>query len=96
VGRTVSGERLSEHWAKAGDRPKTVPGAGGTIGCEAKPARAPAGWFYTLFNGTSAPNGTQPQHVQGFSRYNPATDFAPVALVATAPRMIVRDPVPPP
>jgi tripartite-type tricarboxylate transporter receptor subunit TctC len=64
-------------------------GAGGTIGAEAAARSAADG--YTLFIGTSATNGTNPST---FARlpYNPTKDFAPVALIASAPLLVVVNP----
>lgn len=87
VGRTIA-ERLSETLGQ----PVIVDnraGAGGTIGASEAARAAPDG--YTLFVGTSATNGTNPSTFKDL-RYKPETDFAPVALVATAPLMIVVHP----
>jgi len=87
VGRAVA-ERLS----KTLGQPIVVDnraGAGGTIGATLGARSTPDG--YTLFVGTSATNGTNPSTYRNLS-YKPETDFAPVALVATAPLMIIVNP----
>ncbi|WP_239027246.1 Bug family tripartite tricarboxylate transporter substrate binding protein [Ramlibacter algicola] len=87
VGRSIA-ERLSETLRQ----PVVVDnraGAGGTIGAS-EAARATADG-YTLFIGTSATNGTNPSTFKEL-RYKPDTDFAPVALLATAPLMIIVNP----
>jgi tripartite-type tricarboxylate transporter receptor subunit TctC len=67
-------------------------GAGGTIGAESAARANPDG--YTLFLGTSATNGTNPSTITNL-RYKPATDFAPIALLASAPLLIVVHPAVP-
>lgn len=87
VGRAVA-ERLS----KTLGQPIVVDnraGAGGTIGATLGARSTPDG--YTLFVGTSATNGTNPSTYKNLS-YKPETDFAPIALVATAPLMIIVNP----
>jgi tripartite-type tricarboxylate transporter receptor subunit TctC len=87
VGRAVA-ERMSETLRQ----PVVVDnraGAGGTIGAS-EAARSPADG-YTLFIGTSATHGTNPSTFKDL-RYKPDTDFAPVALLATAPLMIIVHP----
>ena len=64
-------------------------GAGGTIGAEAAARSAPDG--YTLFIGTSATNGTNPSTFAKLA-YNPTKDFAPIALLASAPLLVVVNP----
>ena len=90
VGRNV-GERLS---ATLG-QPVVIEnkaGAGGTIGAEAAARANPDG--YTLFLGTSATNGTNPSTFANL-RYKPASDFAPIALLASAPLLIIIHPAVP-
>lgn len=87
VGRAVA-ERLS----KTLGQPIVIDnraGAGGTIGATLGARSTPDG--YTLFFGTSATNGTNPSTYRNLA-YKPETDFAPVALVATAPLMIIVNP----
>lgn len=87
VGRTVA-ERLAEtlHQPVVVDNRA---GAGGTIGATEAAHAAADG--YTLFVGTSATNGTNPSTFKGL-RYKPEVDFAPVALMASAPLMIIVNP----
>ncbi|NPC58751.1 Bug family tripartite tricarboxylate transporter substrate binding protein [Caenimonas soli] len=87
VGRAVA-ERLSETLGQAVVVDNRA-GAGGTIGAS-EAARSSADG-YTLFIGTSATNGTNPSTFKEL-RYKPETDFAPVALLATAPLMIIVNP----
>jgi tripartite-type tricarboxylate transporter receptor subunit TctC len=87
VGRTV-GDRISR------DLGQTVivenrSGAGGSIGASEAARAQPDG--YTLFIGTSATHGTNPSTYPNLP-YDPAKDFAPVALVAEAPLMIIVSP----
>jgi tripartite-type tricarboxylate transporter receptor subunit TctC len=64
-------------------------GAGGTIGATLAARSAPDG--YTLFVGTSATNGTNPSTYADL-KYDVEADFAPIALAATTPLMIVVNP----
>ena len=87
VGRSV-GARLSALLAQ----PVVIEnraGAGGTIGAESA-AKAKADG-YTLFLGTSATNGTNPSTIANI-RYKPESDFAPIALLASAPLLIIVHP----
>src|SRR5688572_6508274 len=64
-------------------------GAAGAIGAQAVVDSAPDG--YTLFfatTGTLAIN----QHLYSKQRYNPLTDFTPVAMVASFPNVLVVHP----
>ena len=87
VGRAVA-ERLSKTLGQSIVVDNRA-GAGGTIGATQGARSAPDG--YTLFVGTSATNGTNPSTYRNLA-YKPETDFAPVALVATAPLMIIVNP----
>jgi tripartite-type tricarboxylate transporter receptor subunit TctC len=87
VGRTVA-ERLSETLGQTVIVDNRA-GAGGTIGAT-EAARSPADG-YTLLLGTSATHGTNPSTFANL-RYKAETDFAPIALLATAPLMIVVNP----
>ena len=65
------------------------PGAAGSIGAQAVVDSAPDG--YTLFfatTGTLAIN----QHLYAKLRYNPLTDFSPIAMVASFPNVLVVHP----
>lgn len=64
-------------------------GAGGSIGASEAARSKPDG--YTLFIGTSATNGTNPSTMAQLN-YDAAKDFAPVALIAAAPLMIIISP----
>ena len=64
-------------------------GGAGSIGSEAVAKAAPDG--YTLLMGTASTHGTNPA-VQKSLPYDPVKDFAPVALVATTPYILVVNP----
>ncbi len=87
LGRAI-GQALSEAWRQ----PVIIdnkPGAGGTIGAEAAAKAEPNG--YTLFMGhigTLAVNPTLRPNL----RYDAIKDFAPVALVAKVPNVLVVNP----
>ena len=88
----IVGRSIAERLAETLRQPVVVDnraGAGGTIGAS-EAARAAADG-YTLFIGTSATNGTNPSTFKEL-RYKPETDFAPIALAATAPLMIIVNP----
>lgn len=65
------------------------PGAGGNIGAEMVAKSPPDG--YTLFMGTSGPMSI---NISVYPKlgYHPVRDFAPIALVASAPFMVVVHP----
>lgn len=65
------------------------PGAGGNIGAEIV-AKATADG-YTLFMGTSGPLSINPSLYNKLA-FNPATDFAPIALIASAPFVVATHP----
>ncbi|ARP96108.1 hypothetical protein CAL15_18040 [Bordetella genomosp. 13] len=84
----IVGRSIAERLAETLQQPVVVDnraGAGGTIGAVLA-SQSPADG-YTLFIGTSATNGTNPVTFKDL-RYQPERDFAPVALLATAPLMI--------
>jgi tripartite-type tricarboxylate transporter receptor subunit TctC len=61
-------------------------GAGGTIGAHRVAVAAPDGYLFAIGNaGTHAVSQTLYKH----PLYNPATDFAPVALVAEVPHVLL-------
>jgi tripartite-type tricarboxylate transporter receptor subunit TctC len=64
-------------------------GAAGSIGSEAVARAAPDG--YTLLMGTASTHGTNPA-VQKSLPYDPVRDYAPVALVASTPYILVVHP----
>lgn len=65
------------------------PGAGGNIGAEIVAKAPPDG--YTLFMGTSGPLSINPSLYNKLA-FNPATDFAPIALIASAPFVVATHP----
>lgn len=65
------------------------PGAGGNIGAESVAKAAPDG--YTLFMGTSGPLSINSSLYAKLS-FDPATDFAPVVLIASAPFVVAANP----
>jgi len=65
------------------------PGAGGTVGTEAAARAAPDG--YTLVLGINGPLAIGPS-VYSKLGYDPVQSFAPVALIATVPYVIVTNP----
>ena len=68
------------------------PGAGGNIGADIV-AKAPADG-YTLFMGTSGPLSINPSLYSKLA-FNPATDFAPIVLIASAPFVVATHPAVP-
>jgi len=82
------GQSLSDVW----HQPVIVenkPGAGGAIGAEAAAKASADG--YTLFMGHIGTLAINPTLYPGL-RYNPMTDFTPVALVAKVPNVLVVHP----
>lgn len=65
------------------------PGAGGNIGAEMVAKAAPDG--YTLFMGTSGPLSIN-QSLYSKLPFDPAKDFAPVVLIASAPFVVAINP----
>ncbi len=64
-------------------------GAGGSIGAQAVVDAAPDG--YTLFFATTGTMSIN-QHLYAKLRYNPKTDFTPIAMVASFPNVLVVHP----
>lgn len=87
VGRTI-GDRISHELGKS-VIVENKAGAGGSIGASEAARAKPDG--YTLFIGTSATNGTNPSTLTNLS-YDAEKDFSPVALIASAPLMIIGSP----
>jgi tripartite-type tricarboxylate transporter receptor subunit TctC len=86
------GRAMAEQLAPRLGQPVVVEnraGAGGTIGSEAVARSAPDG--YTLLLGHV---GTMAVNVAMYPRltYNPVSDFAPVAMIATTPNVLVVNP----
>jgi len=67
-------------------------GAAGSIGAQAVAEAAPDG--YTLFFATTGAMAIN-QHLYSKLRYNPLTDFTPVAMVASFPNVMVVNPAVP-
>ena len=65
------------------------PGAGGTIGADAVAKAAPDG--YTLLMGSNSTFSVAPS-LYPKNPYNPLADFAPVAMIASAPFVLVVNP----
>ena len=82
------GRKLSEMW-KQQVVIENRPGAGGSLGADLV-AKSPADGYTLLFTAV-APMAINP-HIYSTVRYNPLTDFTPVALVALAPLFIVVHP----
>jgi len=85
------GQALAEAWKQ----PVIIdnkPGAGGAIGAEAAARAAPDG--YTLLMGHIGTLAVNPTLYPKLA-YNPITDFAPVALVAMVPNVLVVNPAVP-
>jgi tripartite-type tricarboxylate transporter receptor subunit TctC len=87
AGRAL-GQKLSEAWGQ----PVVVenkPGAGGNIGAD-QVAKSPADG-YTLVMGALSTHAVNP-HLYSKMPYDALKDFAPVALVATTPNVLVINP----
>ncbi len=83
----IYGQRMSEDWGK----PVVVenrPGAGGIIGTEALAKSAPDGYSLIVVTVGHAVNASLMPKLP----YDTATDFAPVALLATLPSLLVVNP----
>src|SRR6188768_1819457 len=65
------------------------PGAGGTIGADAVAKSTPDG--YTLLMGSNSTFSVAPS-LYPKNPYNPLADFAPVAMIASAPFVLVVNP----
>jgi len=87
VGRTI-GDRIARELGQS-VIVENKAGAGGSIGASEAARAKPDG--YTLFIGTSATNGTNPSTFATLN-YDAVKDFEPVALVASAPLMIIISP----
>jgi len=84
----VIGNRLSEELGQ----PLVIeakPGAGGMLGTESAAHSAPDG--YTLFMANNSTHGSNPA-VYAKLPYDAVNDFAPIALVATVPYVLVVSP----
>ena len=85
--RTI-GQKLSERWGQPSITENRV-GAGGTIGTEYAAKAKPDG--YTLLMGSSTELAVNPNLYTRLS-YNTVRDFAPVALIAYTPLVLVAHP----
>lgn len=87
MARTIA-QKLSEAWSQ----PVVVearPGAGGIIGSEAVAKSSPDG--YTLIMGNAGSHSVNPSLYRKLP-YDPLKDFAPVALVSSAPNILIVHP----
>jgi tripartite-type tricarboxylate transporter receptor subunit TctC len=83
----IYGQRMAEDWGK----PVVVenrPGAGGIIGTEALAKSAPDGYSLIVVTVGHAVNASLMPKLP----YDTATDFSPVALLATLPSLVVVNP----
>ncbi|WP_207537024.1 Bug family tripartite tricarboxylate transporter substrate binding protein [Sabulicella rubraurantiaca] len=69
---------------------ENVPGAGGTIGTERAARAAPDG--HTLLLGVESPLAIAPSVMPAAVRYQPAADFAPLAMLASLPLVLIARP----
>ncbi len=82
------GQKLNEAWGQ----PVVIenrPGAGGSIGSEAAAKSPPDG--YTLIMGNAGSHSVNPSLYKKLA-YDPVKDFAPVALVSSAPNILIVHP----
>lgn len=87
MARTI-GQKLNEAWGQ----PVIVearPGAGGIIGSEAVAKAAPDG--YTLIMGNAGSHSVNPSLYRKLP-YDPLKDFSPIALVSSAPNILIVHP----
>lgn len=87
MARTI-GQKLNEAWGQ----PVVVearPGAGGIIGSEAVAKSAPDG--YTLIMGNAGSHSVNPSLYRKLP-YDPLKDFSPIALVSSAPNILIVHP----
>jgi tripartite-type tricarboxylate transporter receptor subunit TctC len=82
------GQKLTEAWGQA-IVVDNRPGASGALGLQITARSAPDG--YTLVLGTSSTHAINP-HLQTELAYDPVRDFAPVAMMITAPNVLVAHP----
>lgn len=91
-GADVTGRALAAKLQETLGQPVVVdnrPGAGGNVGTEIVARSAPDG--YTLLYGTNGPFGINPS-LFGKLPYDPARDFAPIALAQLVPSIMVVHP----
>lgn len=82
------GQKLTEAWGQQ-VVVEARPGAGGIIGSEAAAKAAPDG--YTLIMGNAGSHSVNPSLYRKLP-YDPLKDFAPVALVSSAPNILIVHP----
>ncbi len=87
MARTIA-QKLSEAWGQQ-VVVEARPGAGGIIGSEAAAKAAPDG--YTLIMGNAGSHSVNPSLYKKLP-YDPLKDFSPVALVSSAPNILIVHP----
>ncbi len=87
MARTIA-QKMSEAWGQQ-VVVEARPGAGGIIGSEAAAKAAPDG--YTLIMGNAGSHSVNPGLYKKLP-YDPLRDFAPVALVSSAPNILIVHP----
>lgn len=87
MARTI-GQKLSEAWGQS-VVVDARPGAGGIIGSEAAAKSAPDG--YTLIMGNAGSHSVNPSLYRKLP-YDPLKDFSPIALVSSAPNILIVHP----